>query len=161
MLRRVFILHDLSQEKSEDSYLYFHFIQSITYFSNIHNCPLLCAQLLMLFHVTQSVLSISLLLMFLSSKILMSTTRTYGKRLSSSFCTWIPDCDSHISALLNLFLSSEPGICLQQLSLYWGILTKLLPQFPLTFIHTERLMLLFIPQLLTIVVLIGMVFVII
>ena len=35
--------HDLSQEKSEDSYLYFHFIQSITYFSNIHHCPLLCA----------------------------------------------------------------------------------------------------------------------
>ena len=28
-----------------------------------------------------------------------------------NFSTHIPDCDSHNSALLNLFLSSDPSIC--------------------------------------------------
>ena len=28
-----------------------------------------------------------------------------------NFPTWIPGCDSHISALLDLFISSDPSIC--------------------------------------------------
>ena len=28
-----------------------------------------------------------------------------------NFPTWIPDCDSHSPALLDLFLSSDPSIC--------------------------------------------------
>ena len=28
-----------------------------------------------------------------------------------NFPTWIPDCDSHIPALLDFFLSSDPSIC--------------------------------------------------
>ena len=28
-----------------------------------------------------------------------------------NFCTWIPLCDFHSSALLDLFISSDPSIC--------------------------------------------------
>ena len=39
-----------------------------------------------------------------------------------NFPTWIPDCDSHGPALLNLFLTSDASIC-----------STMLSQFPLTF----------------------------
>ena len=48
---------------------------------------------------------------------------------------------------------------LQWLSLHWEILTMLLSQFPLTFHHIHSVMPHFIALLLTILVLIGMVFV--
>ena len=48
-----------------------------------------------------------------------------------NFPTWIPNCDSHAPALLDLFLTSV--FVLQWLSLCWEVLIMLLSQFPLTF----------------------------
>ena len=50
-----------------------------------------------------------------------------------NFPTQIPGCDSHNSALLDLFLSSDTSICSTRLFLHWEILIMLLSQFPLTF----------------------------
>ena len=49
-----------------------------------------------------------------------------------NFATWIPDCDPHIPALLDLFLLTLVFL-LQWLSLHWEILIMVLSQFPLTF----------------------------
>ena len=49
-----------------------------------------------------------------------------------NFPTWIPDCDFHIPALLDLFLLMLVFV-LQWLSLLWEILIMLLSQFPVTF----------------------------
>ena len=35
-----------------------------------------------------------------------------------NFPTWIPDCDSHNPALLDLFLSSDASICSEMVSLH-------------------------------------------
>ena len=55
-----------------------------------------------------------------------------------NFPTGIPDCDSHSSAFLDLFLLVLVFV-LQWFSLLWEILIILLSQFPLTFhqIHTR------------------------
>ena len=76
-----------------------------------------------------------------------------------NFPTRIPDCDSHSPALLDLFLLMLVFV-LQWLSLNWEILIMFLSQFPLAFhqIHIEMTHV--ITQLLTILVLIGTVFVI-
>ena len=75
-----------------------------------------------------------------------------------NFPTWIPDCDSPSNAVLDLFLLTLVFV-LQWLSLHWEIL--MLSQFPLTFRHIHNGMPRFITLLLTILVLIGTVFVII
>ena len=49
-----------------------------------------------------------------------------------NFPTWIPGCDSHSPALLDLFLLTLVFV-LQWLSLHWEILIMLVSQFPLTF----------------------------
>ena len=71
---------------------------------------------------------------------------------------WIPDCDSHTPAILDFLLMLI--FVLQWLSLNWEILIMFLSQFPLAFhqIHIEMTHV--ITQLLTILVLIGTVFVI-
>ena len=59
------------------------------------------------------------LLMFLSLVTLMSIIRTGLPILAElidltqmvNFPTWIPDCDSHGPALLDLFLTSDASIC--------------------------------------------------
>ena len=43
--------------------------------------------------------------------------------------TWISDCDSHSSALLHLFLSSDASICSTMVFLHQEILIKFLSQF--------------------------------
>ena len=75
--------------------------------------------------------------------------------------TQIPDCDPYSPALLDLFLFSAAMIVLQWPSLHWEILIMLLSQFPLTFQQIHNGILRFIAQLMTILVLIGTVFVII
>ena len=50
-----------------------------------------------------------------------------------NFPTQIPDCDSHSPAFLDLFLSSDAGICSTMAFPLWEILIMLLSQFPLTF----------------------------
>ena len=64
------------------------------------------------------------------------------------FPTWIPGCDSHSPALLDLFISSQASIC----SLYWVILIMLLSHLPLTFHHLQIGMPCFIELLITILV---------
>ena len=76
-----------------------------------------------------------------------------------NFPAWISDCDSHNPALWDLFLLMVV-FALQWLSLYW-VLIMLLFQFPLTFYQTQKRMAHFIAQLMTILILIGMVSVII
>ena len=77
-----------------------------------------------------------------------------------NFPTCMPDCDSHSPALLDLFLLMQVFV-LQWLSLYWEILIILLSQFPLTFHHIHNRMPYFIALLMTILLLIGTVFMII
>ena len=74
-----------------------------------------------------------------------------------SCLTQIPDCYCHSPALLELFLSSDPSIC----SAIAFILIILLSQFPLIYQQTQNGMPCFIAKLTTILVLIGMVFVVI
>ena len=75
------------------------------------------------------------------------------------FLTRIPDCDSHSPAFLDLFLLTLEFV-LQRLSLPWEILIMLLSQFPLTFHHIHNRSPHFITLLITILLLIGMVYVI-
>ena len=78
-----------------------------------------------------------------------------------NFPTCIPDCDSHSSAVLDLFISSDAiAFVLHWLSLHWEILI-MLSQFPMTFQLIRNRMPHFIALLMSILVLIGMVFVII
>ena len=78
-----------------------------------------------------------------------------------NFPTRIPDCDSHSPALLDLFLSSDASICSTMAFPSLEILIMLLSQFPLTFKSTQNRIPRFIAWLMTILVLVGMVFVII
>ena len=78
-----------------------------------------------------------------------------------NFPTCIPDCDSHSSAVLDLFISSDAiAFVLHWLSLHWEILI-MLSQFPMTFQLIRNRMPHFIALFMSILVLIGMVFVII
>ena len=69
-----------------------------------------------------------------------------------------------VSALLDLFLSSDASICstmVPWLSLHWEVLIMLSSQFPLTFHQTQNKIPHFTSLLMTILVLIGIIFVII
>ena len=50
-----------------------------------------------------------------------------------NFPTQIPDCDSHSPALLDLFISSDSGICSTMAFAPLGNLVMFLSQFPSTF----------------------------
>ena len=69
-----------------------------------------------------------------------------------------------VSALLDLFLSSDASICstmVPWLSLHWEVLIMLSSQFPLTFHQTQNKIPHSTSVLMTILVLIGIIFVII
>ena len=78
-----------------------------------------------------------------------------------NFPTQIQNCDSHSSTVLNLFLSSDASICSTLVFLHWKILIMLVSQFPLAFHHFHNGLIHFIALLMTLLVLIGSVFVII
>ena len=79
-----------------------------------------------------------------------------------NFSTQIADCDSHILALLDFFLSHDASICSTLAFPPLKILIMLLlSYFPMTFLQTQKEMPLFIIQLMTIFMIIGMVLVII
>ena len=78
-----------------------------------------------------------------------------------NFLTLIPSCVSHNPALLDLFLPHDPSICSAVIFPYWEIVIKLVSQFLLTFLQTQKRMPLFIARLMTVLVLMGTVFVII
>ena len=93
--------------------------------------PRICARFLILFHVTQMRFSRSThLLIFLSLETLtsiISSTYPGGTDWPGELChnfsisnnftqmvnlpTWIPNCDFHSPALLDLFISSDASIC--------------------------------------------------
>ena len=77
-----------------------------------------------------------------------------------NFSAWIPDSDSHSPALLDLFLLTLVFV-LQWLSLHWEILIMFLSELPLTFHHIHNGMPHSITLLMTILVVIGTVFIII
>ena len=77
-----------------------------------------------------------------------------------NFSAWIPDSDSHSPALLDLFLLTLVFV-LQWLSLHWEILIMFLSELPLTFYHIHNGMPHSITLLMTILVVIGTVFIII
>ena len=156
-----------------------YFTQCLTSFSSIDHLLQLCAQFLILFHLTQMRFSRSThLLMFLFLETLMSIIRTGFPILVElinlvnssiisndltqmvNFPTRIPNCDSHSLALWDLFLSSDTSIPSAMAFPPLEILIMLLSQLPLTFHQLHNRMLHFIAQLMTILVLIGMAFVI-
>ena len=105
------------------------------------------------------------LLMFLSLETLTSIIRTdcYNFSISNdltqmvNFPTWIPDCDSHSPALLDISILLTLLFVLQWFSLDWEIPIMLLSQFPLTF-QTHKRVPHFITWLMTILMLLGTVF---
>ena len=108
---------------------------SVSYFFFFYQLSLLClcTQFLMLFHLTEMRLSRSQIV---------------------NFPTWIPDCDFHSSAFLDLFISSgELVFVLQWLSLHWEILILWLSQFLLTSHQPQNGMPRFTVELMTILLL--------
>ena len=76
------------------------------------------------------------------------------------FSTWTHDCHSHIPVLLDLFISSDNSICSTVVFLPTEIFHYVVVfWFPLTSQQTQKRIYLFIAKLLTILVLIGMIFV--
>ena len=79
--------------------------------------------------------------MFLSLETLTSIIRTdcYNFSISNdltqmvNFPTRIPDCDSHSTVLLDLFLSSDVSICSTMAFSPLGNSDHVVSQFPLTF----------------------------
>ena len=160
-----------------------YFTQCLTSFSSINHLLCLCARLLILFHLTQMRLSPSThLLMFSSLETLTSIKRA---RLSIPVelihllnCVIIFLSQMTLPSWLTFLLGSQTVILivllfwiyffllmlvfvLQWLSLHWEILIMLLSQCPLTFNQIHNEMPRFIAQLMTILMLIGMVFMII
>ena len=110
-------------------------------FSSIDYLLHLCAWFLILFHRPKMWFSRSIhLQMSLSLETLTSIIRTGLSMLVQfidlvisndltqmvNFPTQTPNCDSHSTALLDLFLSSNASICSTMASLHWEILIMLL-----------------------------------
>ena len=117
----------------------------------------MCLSLEALMHVTRTGLPVLMELIDLVNCVISNDLTQMA-----NFPTRILDCDSHSPALLNLFISSDTLVfVLQWLSFDWEISIMLLSQFPLIFHHIYNRMPCFITLHMTILVLIGMVFVII
>ena len=78
-----------------------------------------------------------------------------------NFPAWITDCGSHSPAILVLFLSSDPSSCSVMAFPLLRILIIWLSQFPMTFHQTQNSLIQFTAKLMTILVLVGMIFMII
>ena len=177
--------HDSSLENFEYSYLCFGLalLHSLSYFFSAIICLLcLCAQFLIQFHLKQMRFSRSTyLLMLLSLEILKSIIRT-GLPILVELIDLVKSVVIYLSQMtllrcLTFLLESQTVILivllfwiyffllalvfvLQWLSLHWEILI-VLPQFPLIYHQIHKWMPCFIAQFMTILMLIGMVFVII
>ena len=150
---------NLSLENSADSYLSFQLalIYSVSSFFSLYWLP--SSSLLMvliLFHLTwmSFTRSTHLIMFLLLETSIIRTGLPFLVKLIDlvnrfiisnaitqmvNFQTWIPDCDSHSSALLNLFISSDASIC-STVDFHWAILIMLLSQFPLLFHHADNRM---------------------
>ena len=133
MKERLPFARDLSLENSADSYLYFQLalLHSVSYFLFLYHSPSL--SLCTVFHsISSEVLLINPsanVFVFRDFNIHHKDWLTYscgterpGKLCHNfsisndftqmvNFPSWIPDCDSHSPALLDLFLSSNASIC--------------------------------------------------
>ena len=129
---RLPFVRDLSLENSADSYLCFQLalLLSVSYFFFLYRWP--SSSLYTVFDSISSNID-SVLLINPSANVFI-----FGDLISNdltqmvNFPIWIPDCDSHIPALLGLFLLTLVFV-LQFFSLHWEILIMLASQFPLTF----------------------------
>ena len=98
---------------------------------------------------------------------LIDLVNTYNSSISNdltqmvNFPTWIPDCDSHSPALFDLFLSSNASICSTMAFRPLGNSDHVVVSFATDFPINSKWDAYFIVQLMTILVLIGMVFMII
>ena len=155
-----------------------YFTQCLPSFSFINYILLFCALFLILFHLTLWFFRSSHLLTCLSLKTFTPIIRIGLLILVELNSVIIFLCQTTLLRWLTFLLGSQTEILtvllfwiylilltlvflLQQLSLYWEILIKLLPQFQLIFHHIHNRMPRFIALLKTIIVLPGMVFAII
>ena len=168
---RDFFLHGTYLWKTLTIFIYifdwFYSIRYLTSFFYINHRLSLCAQVLMLFYLTDEVLSINPSatgFVFGAFNLPRKDWLTYpgGTHRHGELCynfsfsddltqmvnfpTWIPTSDSHSPALLHFFFLTRVFV-LQWLFLYWEILMMLLFQFPLTFLQTKMGVLLFIAQI--------------
>ena len=153
---------DVSLENSADSYLSFQLflLHSVSYFFFLYRSP--SSSLCTVFYASSSNID-EVLLIDPSAKLfvfgdfnvhhkdwliysvqpidLVNSVKNFyiSNDLTqlTKFPTLIPDCDSHSSALLDLFISSDASIWSAMTFLHWEILT-ILSQFPLTFCQTQN-----------------------
>ena len=186
MLKKDFLLHMTHLQKTLNILTYvldwLYFTHCLNFFSAIICLLCLCAQFLIQFHLKQMRFSRSTyLLMLLSLEILKSIIRT-GLPILVELIDLVKSVIIYLSEMtllrwLTFLLESQTVILivllfwiyffllalvfvLQWLSLHWEILI-VLPQFPLIFHQIHKGMPCFIAQFMTILMLIGMVFVII
>ena len=121
------------------------------FFPSLNHCPLLYAQFLMLFYLTQKRFcqSSSIITLYHKNRLTFSIGTDRSGKLCYIFClsndliqiinfsTHIPNCDSHSPVFLNLLLLGLVFI-LQWLLLLWELLIMLLSQSPLIFLQTQR-----------------------
>ena len=117
MWRKGFLLHGIF---CRFLYFWLALLHSLSHYSFVYQLPCLslCTDFYSVSSNIDEVLSINL----------SANVFVFG-----DFPTRIPDCDTLIAAVLDLFISSELVFVLQWLSLHWKILIILLYQFPLTF----------------------------
>ena len=172
---------DVSLENSADSYLCFQLalLHSVSYFFLLYQSPSLCTVFYSILSNIDEVLSINPsanVFVFQDFNVHHKDWLTYfdGTDQPGELCYNFSISDdltqmvnfptqisnSHSPAILDLFPSFDASI-LQRFFLRWKILIMLLSQFKLTFHQIHNRMPHFIAYLVTILVLIGMVFMVI
>ena len=176
---------DLSLENSADSYLCFRLasLHSVSYFFFLYRSPSsLCTVFDSISSNIDEVLSINTsanVFVFGDFNVHHKDWLTYsggtarpgelcynfsisnGHTQIVNFPTRIPDCDSHSPALLNLFISSDASICSTMAFPPLGNSDHVVVSVSIDFLINSKQVAGFIAWLMTILVLIGMVFVIV
>ena len=176
---------DLSLENSADSYLCFRLasLHSVSYFFFLYRSPSsLCTVFDSISSNIDEVLSINTsanVFVFGDFNVHHKDWLTYsggtarpgelcynfsisnGHTQIVNFPTRIPDCDSHSPALLNLFISSDASICSTMAFPPLGNSDHVVVSVSIDFLINSKQVAGFIAWLMTILVLIGMVFMIV
>ena len=186
MLKKDFLLHRTYIWKTQQVltyvFIWLYSTQCLTFFPSINHLLHLCTQFLILFHLTQIRFPQSThLLAFVFGDfnihhknwlVYSGTTDPPGELCHNfsisndltqmvKFPTWIPNCDSHSLALLDLFISSDASICSTMAFPPLGNSDHVVASVSIDFRSNCQRDPCFIAQLMTILVLIGIVFVII
>ena len=154
---------DLSLENSEVSYLCFR-LPSYFFFchqsSHLSFCTVFDVILSKIMHLSLKILTAIILVNLFLGMELVNFFISNDLTQIVDFPTWTHDCDSHIPVLLDLFISSDSSICSTVVFLPSEIfLYVVVFRFPLTSQQTQKRISLFIAKLMTILVLIGTIFV--